>query len=145
MKLTPYAQEQPHTCALACLRIVAEYYGLARSEAELLALCQTTLDGTTPEALAEAVQQLGLAATLRFDDPAILSTGIRQQQPVIVYLGIPAPSLEVEIHAVVVSDVTHEMVTFLDPTDGTEQAQERGIFFAHWQNAFHTAIIITTI
>lgn len=68
MKLTPYAQEQPHTCAVACLRIVAEYYGLRYSEAELLPLCQTTLDGTTPEALADAARQLGLTAKLTFDD-----------------------------------------------------------------------------
>jgi ABC-type bacteriocin/lantibiotic exporter with double-glycine peptidase domain len=27
MRLTPYAQQQPHTCAVACLRMVTEYYG----------------------------------------------------------------------------------------------------------------------
>lgn len=59
------------------------------------------------------------------------------------YLGIPAPSFEVEIHAVVVSDLMLETVTYVDPTDGKEQTQARDIFFAHWQNAFHTAILIT--
>lgn len=145
MKLTPHAQEQPHTCAVACLRIVAEYYGRTYSEPDLLPLCQTTLDGTTPEALADAARQLGLAATIAYDDPAILSAAIGQQQPVIVFLGIPAPapSSAIDIHAVVVSGLGQEIVTFIDPTDGKEHSQARDIFFAHWQNAFHTAIILT--
>lgn len=143
MKLTPYAQEEPHTCVVACLRIVAEYYGHTYSEAELLSFCQTTLDGTTPEALLEAAHQIGLIAKLTFDDPTVLSLAIHQQQPVIVYLGIPTPSLELEIHAVVVSDLTIKDVTYIDPTDGKEHTQARGSFFAHWQNAFHTAILIT--
>ena len=143
MKLTPHAQEQPHTCAVACLRIVAEYYGLTHSEAELLPLCQTTLDGTTPEALTDAARQLGLTAKLSFDDPTVLPLASQQQQPLIVYLGIPTPPSELEIHAVVVSDLTFETVTYLDPTDGKEQTLAREIFSAHWQNAFHTAIFIT--
>ncbi len=145
MKLTPYAQEEPHTCVVACLRIVAEYYGHTYSEVELLSFCQTTLDGTTPEALVEAADKIGLTAKLTFDDPAILSLAVHQQQPMIVYLGIPALSLELEIHAVVVSDFTRETITYLDPTDGKEHAEARDSFFAHWQNAFHTAILITRI
>ncbi len=126
MKLTPRAQEQPHTCAVACLRIVAEYYGLIHSEAELVPLCQTTLDGTTPEALAEAARQLGLTARLTFDDPAILNIAISQQQPVIVYLGIPTASLELGIHAVVVSDTDHERhVDRPDRREGTFLSQKQ--------------------
>jgi ABC-type bacteriocin/lantibiotic exporter with double-glycine peptidase domain len=49
VNVTPYQQEQPHTCAVACLRMAAEYLGVARTEAELLPLCGTTLDGTTPD------------------------------------------------------------------------------------------------
>ncbi|MBL8207196.1 MAG: C39 family peptidase [Blastocatellia bacterium] len=143
MKLTTYVQEQLHTCSVACLRMVAEYYGLLHSEAELLPLCETTLDGTTPEALTEAARQLGLAARLHFDDPAILATTIRQQVPVIVYLGIPTPTFDIDIHAVVVSNLSDEQVTFIDPTDGQEHSQAKDTFFAQWQNAFHTAIVIT--
>lgn len=62
MKLTPYAQEEPHTCVVACLRMVAAYYGRPYTEAELLPFCQTTLDGTTPEALLEAAHKIGLTA-----------------------------------------------------------------------------------
>jgi hypothetical protein len=99
--------------------------------------------GTTPEALVEAAHKIGLTAKLTFDDPASLSRAIHQQQPIIVYLGIPPPSSELEIHAVVVSDLTLETVTYIDPTDGKEHRQVRDIFFAHWQNAFHTTIVIT--
>jgi ABC-type bacteriocin/lantibiotic exporter with double-glycine peptidase domain len=111
VKLTSYAQEEPHTRVVACLRMVAEYYGLTYTEAERLPDCQTTLDGTTPEALVEAAHKIGLTAQLTFGDPTGLSLTIHQQQPLIVYLGIPASSSELEIHAVVVSDLTVETVT----------------------------------
>lgn len=70
MRLTPYGQEEAHTCAVACLRMVAEYFGVPRTEAELLPLCGTTLDGTTPPGLARAARQLGLSATIAYGDLA---------------------------------------------------------------------------
>lgn len=145
MRLTPYQQEQPHTCAVACLRIVAQYFGKARTEAELLPLCSTTLDGTTPEDLAHAARQLGLLATITYDEPAILLESLHRQQPLIVFLGITAapPALTIEIHAVVVTDIDHESVTFIDPTDGQVHTQSKDDFFANWQQACHTAILIT--
>lgn len=73
----------------------------------------------------------------------VLPLAIQQQQPLVVYLGIPAPSLEMEIHAVVVADLTLETVTYLDPTDGQEHTEIRSVFSGHWQNAFHTAIRIS--
>jgi ABC-type bacteriocin/lantibiotic exporter with double-glycine peptidase domain len=91
MRLTPYAQQQPHTCAVACLRMVAEYYGVSRTEAELLSLCGTTLDGTTPLGLTRAARQLGLSATIAYGDLTLIQSALHHQQPAIVFLGLPTP------------------------------------------------------
>ncbi len=145
MNVTPYQQEQPHTCAVACLRMAAKSLGVARTEAELLPLCGTTLDGTTPDGIARAARQLGLSATITYDEPAILQESLSRQQPVIVFLGIPSPQTpsNLDIHAVVVTGLNRQRVTFIDPFDGAEHKQPRGGFFAHWENAFHIAILLS--
>jgi uncharacterized protein YvpB len=51
--------------------------------------------------------------------------------------------LAVEIHAVVVTGFDQESVTFNDPTDGQSHSQGKDEFFANWQCALHTAILIT--
>lgn len=144
MRLRFYAQEQPHTCAVACLRIIAEYYGVSRTEAELLPLCGTTFDGTTPAGLAHAAQQLGLSATIAYDNLTVVQAALDRQQPVIVFLGLsaPPPSLEVAIHAVVVTAMDNENITFIDPADGLEHTYAHASFLADWQRAFGISILI---
>lgn len=145
MRLTPYAQEQPHTCAVACLRMVAAYHGVARTEAELLPLCGTTLDGTTPAGIARAARQLGLSATIAYGDLNLIEAALNQQQPVIVFLGLPAPppSQDVDIHAVVITDMDDDTVTCIDPADGQEHTHDRAAFLANWQRAFGISVLIS--
>jgi len=145
VNVTPYQQEQPHTCAVACLRIAAEYFGITRTEVELLPLCETTLDGTTPDGIARAARQLGLSATITYDESKILPESLRRKQPVIVFLGIPSPQSpsNLDIHAVVVTGLDQQCVTFTDPFDGVEHTQPRDDFFKHWENAFHIAILLS--
>lgn len=145
MNVTPYQQEQPHTCAVACLRMAASHFGITRTEAELLPLCDTTRDGTTPDGLARAARRLGLSATITYDEPTILQESLRRQQPAIAFLGIPSPSTpsHLDIHAVVVTSLDHQHVTFIDPLDGLEHQRPRSDFFAHWENAFHIAILLS--
>lgn len=145
MRLTPYAQEQPHTCAVACLRMVAEYYAVSCTEAGLLPLCGTTLNGTTPVGLAHAARQLGLSATIAFSDLNLVQAALNRQQPVIVFLGllVPPPSLGVAIHAVVVTAIDSKNITFIDPADGLEHTRDRATFLTDWQRAFGISILIT--
>ncbi len=141
MKLPRCQQEQDYTCAVACLRSVAAYYGIDRTEAELLPLCEATRKGTPPENLANAARQLGLSVRLTFDEPAVLSEAAFNQQPLIVYLELDTP--ELDIHAVVVTAGTLTSVTFVDPADGLEHTQEHSAFRAAWERAFHTAILLS--
>lgn len=117
---------------------------MTRTEAELLPLCGTTLDGTTPDDLAHAARQLGLSATITYEEPAILEEALRRQQPVIVFLGIPAlqTPASLDIHSVVVIGLDHQSVTFIDPLDGATHTQPGDDFFAHWENAFYVAILL---
>jgi ABC-type bacteriocin/lantibiotic exporter with double-glycine peptidase domain len=125
--------------------MVAEYYAVSCTEARLLPLCGTTLDGTTPVGLAHTAQQLGLSATLAFGDLTLVQAALNRQQPVIVFLGLPAPppSLEVAIHAVVVTAIDSENITFIDPADGMEHTRDRATFLTDWQRAFGINILIT--
>jgi ABC-type bacteriocin/lantibiotic exporter with double-glycine peptidase domain len=124
--------------------MVAESLGVARTESELLPLCDTTLDGTTTDGIARAARQMGLSATITEGEPAVLQESLSRQQPVIVFLGIPSrtPS-NLNIHAVVVTGLDHHRVTFIDPLDGLEHEQQSSDFLGHWENAFHTAILLS--
>lgn len=125
--------------------MAAEYFGVTRTEAELLPLCGTTPDGTTPDGIASAARQLGLSAIITYDEPAILQESLSRQQPVIVFLGIPSQHspANLDIHAVVVTGLDQQNVTFIDPFDGTAHKEPGGEFFAHWENAFHITILLS--
>jgi ABC-type bacteriocin/lantibiotic exporter with double-glycine peptidase domain len=145
VKLTPYKQEEPHTCAVACLRMIAAHFNIHRNEAELLSLCGTTLHGTMAEDLAEAASTLGLSAKISYDEPEFLSQTLSHSLPLTVYIGLPrklAPDL-VNIHSVVVIALEKSDVVYLDPLDGLEHRQPVAAFFTSWGYAYHLAILIT--
>lgn len=143
--LPHYCQEQPNTCAVACLRMVAAYYGIDQSESALAERCGTTFHGTTAEQIAQVAQQLGLPAEVREGREDWLSATTAAGQPVIVYLWL-LPSGEVarsSIHAVVVTAVGSDTITFIDPADGLEHTRDHASFLADWQRAFGISIFIT--
>ena len=147
MRLTAYAQEQPNTCAIACLRMVAEHYGVTVSEPQLASLCGTTADGTTPTELVSGARKIGLSAAVAYGDMPLLQTAISQQQPVIVFLGIMGspPSSSLSIHAVAVSDLDGERVTVIDPADGLVRTCDRASFLADWGRASSIAILVSPV
>jgi ABC-type bacteriocin/lantibiotic exporter with double-glycine peptidase domain len=143
--LPHYRQEQPNTCAVACLRMMAAFYGIEQSESALAQLCGTTFHGTTAEEVAQAAQQLGLQAEVREEDEHGLSATIAAGQRVLVFLWL-LPNAEraaASVHAVVVTALDAHTVTFIDPADGLEHIQDRATFLADWQRAFGISILIT--
>ena len=142
MKLKPFQQEQPHTCAVACLRTVAHHFGLERDETTLESLCETRLDGTTPEDLAFAARQLGFSVTVSYDEPDVLAQSLQRSLPVIVFLNIPTANSN-ETHAVTVTVLDQQEVTYIDPTDALEHRLSRETFFVYWECVYHVAIVIT--
>ncbi len=142
MTLKPFQQEQPHTCAVACLRTVAHYFGIEHDEATLESLCDTRFDGTTPEDLAHAARQLGFSVTVSYDEPDVLAQSLQRTLPVIVFLGIPT-AISIENHAVTITALNEQEVVYLDPTDALEHRLSRETFFAYWEYLYHVAILIT--
>jgi ABC-type bacteriocin/lantibiotic exporter with double-glycine peptidase domain len=140
--LKPFQQEQPHTCAVACLRTVAHYFGIERDEATLESLCDTRLDGTMPEDLAHAARQLGFSVMLSYDQPDVLAQSLQRDLPVIVFLGILTAN-SIENHAVTITALNEQEVIYLDPTDALEHRLSRATFFTCWEYLYHVAIVIT--
>lgn len=145
MKLVVCAPEHPHTRAVACLRMVAQHYGIPKSEAELAVSCGTTANGTTPAGPVRAAGQIGLSATIAYGDLSVLQAAVDLQRPAIVFLGLLAsksPS-QLSIHAVVVTGIDRQNVTFVDPADGLEHVCDRASFLAGWQRASGISVLIT--
>lgn len=127
--------------------MVTEHHGVTISEPELAALCGTTPDGTTPAELASGARQMGLSAAVAYGDMSLLQAAISQQQPVIVFLGLlgSAPPSFLSIHAVVVTDLNGERVTFIDPADGLVHTCDHASFLADWGRASNIAILVTPV
>jgi ABC-type bacteriocin/lantibiotic exporter with double-glycine peptidase domain len=125
--------------------MVAASYGIGQPESTLAQLCGTTFHGTTAGQVARAAQQLGLGAEVREGDEDWLATTTAAGQPVIVFLWLLPREAGVasSVHAVVVTAVGSDTVTFIDPADGREQTRDRAAFLADWQRAFGISILIT--
>lgn len=62
-----FPQETDFSCAVACLRMMLAAFGIARTEAELRALCDCDWEGTHAFELVEAARQLGLQNTGKYN------------------------------------------------------------------------------
>lgn len=105
----------------------------------LESLCDTRLDGTTPEDVAYAAHQLGFSVTVSYDKPDVLAQSLQHSLPVIVFLSMPTT----EVHAVTVTALDEQEVTYLDPTDALEHRLSRQTFLTYWEYVYHVAIVIT--
>ncbi len=95
-----------------------------------------------PEDLAYAARQLGFSVKVSYDEPDVLPQSLQRSLPVIVFLGIPAAN-SIENHAVTITALDEQEVTYLDPTDALEHRLSRETFFAYWEYLYHVAIVIT--
>lgn len=119
LRLPFYEQEEPKTCAIACLRMVMEFHGISRSEEELSALCQPDpLSGLDPEVLVAAVEKFGLRAEAGIATIEDLRTLTQQA---IYPIALIVPEREdpmTTMHAVVVRKVYKRKIRLFDPLVG---------------------------
>lgn len=61
-----FRQEKGYSCAVACLRVLLDFYDCKRDEAFLRGLCATDYSGTSSDALVSAARQLGFKAEKKY-------------------------------------------------------------------------------
>jgi ABC-type bacteriocin/lantibiotic exporter with double-glycine peptidase domain len=113
-----HKQEKPHTCAVACLRMVLDLHGLAINEEVLSEKCQTTTLGTSADDVVQAARELGFPARKEhatFDDlRRYLSSNIFP----ILFINLLVIDGYNTTHAVVVEEVSDNEIKVLDPRLG---------------------------
>jgi ABC-type bacteriocin/lantibiotic exporter with double-glycine peptidase domain len=118
-------QERPDTCAIACLRMILAYQGLARSEADVVQSAAMQPSGMDPEGLAQLAQRYGLHAVVQQLDREALGNLIRQQRFPIVFLYRRLINGVGEGHAVIPVRLSRQYVAFLDPLRGERRVTIR--------------------
>jgi ABC-type bacteriocin/lantibiotic exporter with double-glycine peptidase domain len=135
MKLKAFRQEQPHTCLVACIRIVLEYRGRTHGEQELAEACKSVpMWGTLPADAVAGLEQLGYRA-LWFENASLerLMALLNQDWPVIVFLrAADLPHGRAGLHSVVVAGLDKGDVICLDPTLGAELRLDLNDFVQAW-------------
>ncbi len=59
-RIKTYEQEKGYTCGPAALRTLLSYFGIEKSERELVSICETDESGTRPHHLQKALEFFGL-------------------------------------------------------------------------------------
>lgn len=87
LKLPFFKQESWYTCGPACLRMVLAFFGITKTEAEIIKECDTTELGTTTVKISTAAYKLGLKSSplknANIDD---IKIELRKGRPVIVLI-----------------------------------------------------------
>jgi ABC-type bacteriocin/lantibiotic exporter with double-glycine peptidase domain len=141
MVLTTQSFKQSKTmCGPASLKIVAEYFGVIKSERELARLCKTKKTiGTLGKDLAAAARKLGFQA--RIIDNAnfkVIQNYLKKRVPVIVDWISPGQSRPVnkarmaDGHYSVVIGLTPTHIILEDPGVGQRRKIEREKFLRVW-------------
>ena len=136
-------QEQPDSCALACLRMVGAFYGDEWSEDLLRSRVTKGKFGVTAPNVAALARGLGYQSEVVSATVVELAVLVAARRPAIVYLrtgnlpGLPAD----RYHAVVVTHVTAQAVALNDPDSGSRQTLPLVEFLRAWTATECTAIV----
>ncbi len=141
MKPPFHKQEKPHTCAVACLRMILDLHGLKINEEALSEKCQTTTLGTSADDIVQAARELGFIARKEhatFDD-------LRQYLTFNIFPILFINLLVIDgyntAHAVIVEEISDTEIKILDPRIGNRTIDIALMRYA-WQRAKNVAIII---
>jgi ABC-type bacteriocin/lantibiotic exporter with double-glycine peptidase domain len=127
-------------CGPACLKIVADYYGIHKSERELSKLCKASkIDGTTGENMLKGARAVGLDGKIQDNaNFELIAKWLRKGIPVIVDWFSPGQSRPVEKsrmadgHYSVVVGLTKTHILLEDPGLGQKRKVPRHEFMRVW-------------
>lgn len=140
-----YQQQTPYTCLPACVRMVLAFLGHAHTENELAEAFRTVpLIGTLPENVIGALQKMGYHA-LWFENATAerLFRLSEHDWPVIaLLLAQDLPNGIAGMHAVVVSGLNDQQITFLDPMQTEATVMSTLDFLQAWDNLDNQGIVV---
>lgn len=127
-------QEKDYTCGPACIRMVAAYYGIRRTEHYFEKIMNTTdTKGTHTANMQEGARSMGLDSyarthvSIREIQNSILSGFI----PIVLYFYVP----EKEGHYAIVKKISRGRIFFIDPYAGANHSYSIRYFLKIWHGA----------
>jgi len=139
LKIPYFKQESWYTCGPACLRMVLSFFGIARTEAEVMKECDTTELGTTTVKISTAAYKFGLkSSSLKNANIDDLKNELRKGRPVIVlidpsylYGGVSGFG-----HFIVIVGFSDEEIIYHDPdvSEGEYMRINNSAFQNSWES-----------
>ena len=136
-----HKQEKIYSCAVACLKMIMEYFGKNIEEAELRMLCKTTEFGTYADDMVSCARELGFNVEKRYLSVDDLKKLTEKGVFPIVYVNTYVLNGIFATHAIIVEDVTDEEVLIIDPAEGRKKTSLE-IFKRIWDFCNNLAIVI---
>lgn len=141
MKPPFHKQETPHTCAIACLRMILEMHGLPIAEDTLSERCGTTVYGTSADDLVKAASNLGLQARKEYATLDDIRNYLSKNIFPILFINLLVIDGYNSTHAVIAEEVAEKEIKISDPRRG-ERMIDLELFQYSWQRAKNIAIIV---
>lgn len=141
MKPPFHKQETPHTCAVACLRMVLETQGLSMTEEALSAKCGTDVFGTSANDLVQAASGLGFEAKKEYANLDDIHGHLSQNLFPILFINLLVIDGYNSTHAVIAEEVSDKEIKVIDPRLGA-RTLDLELFQYAWRRAKNVAVVV---
>ena len=140
-KLSFHKQEKPYSCAVACLKMILNFYGLTIDEKTIREKCKTTTLGTYADDLIKCARELGFEAKKEYTDFNSLKESLNSKIFPIVYVNLLFLERINCTHAVIIEELGNDYVRILDPSEGRKKV-EMDQFRKSWEMTRNLAITV---
>ena len=119
LRVPPQRQPDPVTCLPACVWSVLQYVGQSVSYDEIEVACRLGRYGALDDLAIQGLMEAGWdVEVVQQFDPEFLRAAIEDERPLILTLTTGHAGLHGFAHAVVLCDLTEDMLTVMDPLYG---------------------------
>ena len=136
-----HAQETDFSCAVACLRMVLESFGVTKSESELRELCDCTIFGTSAVELIQAARRLGFRGSRKYSLTIDELRRVAEEGYFPIVYVVLVKSSTADVLSLVVTSVSDDAVRVLDPERGLSEFSV-GCFRELWAPINNLAVVI---
>lgn len=136
-----FKQEKTYACAVACLRMILDYWGFEIDESSLAVLCRTDANGTSADDLVHAASRLGFPARKEYSSIKEVQKYLNEGIFPILYVNLLAIDGLAITHAFVLEAATAGSVTVLDPWHGRRKIALQQFKIA-WEKTRNLAVLV---